>query len=163
MEAPKPITLQTPNKEQSKNFNIFFEEKKYNLEINSTDKQVFINLFQNEKITYSYEGIFCLEEIKKINNIFNFFNSISSIRNSIESIIQKNKYELKRINNNQINIILKVNFFENVVDASIPLKQKKKNQEEIINDLIEQNNILKNEIIILKQENISFKNLIRNY
>ena len=53
MEAPKPITLQTPNKEQSKNFNIFFEEKKYNLEINSTDKQIFINLFQNERITYS--------------------------------------------------------------------------------------------------------------
>ena len=158
MEAQKPILIQTQDKEGKKLFTVLLEEKKYNLEINSTDRQIFISLLPNEGNTYSYEGISSLEEIKNINNIFNYFNSISSIRNSIESNIQKNKYEIKRINNNQINIILKVDFFENVVDASIPLKQKKRNQEEIINDLIEENKILRNEIKTLKQENISFKN-----
>ena len=162
METPKPIYIQTPNKEQGKNFNILFEEKNYNLEINSTEKQIYISLTQKEGITYSYEGIFSLEEMKNINNIFNFFNSISSIRNSVESIIQKNKYELKRINTNKISIILKVEFFENIVDVSIPLNQKKKNQEEIINDLIEQNNILKTELNSIKEEEISLKNSIKS-
>ena len=69
---------------------------------------------------------------------------------------------MKKINNNEIDLVLKVEIFKNIVDVSIPLKQNKINQEEILSNLIKQNKELKNVNKEIKNEVINLKTSIKN-
>ena len=98
------------------NSNIFTNEKlmdigDYNLKISSNVDSIKLLLQSKSNPNIGiYEEIYTLEKFEKINKIFSLFDSIESIKNSIEDLISKNKYEIKK-NTNSIELILKTSFF----------------------------------------------------
>ena len=52
-----------------------------------------------------FEGSFTFDDFKKISNVFGIFNSLEEIQNSLNNMFSSNKFELKVINKNQINLI----------------------------------------------------------
>ena len=67
---------------------------------------------------------------------------------------------LKVINNSQINLNLKINILDKIINVQIPLMQKEISQKEINEKLLSENKEFINEIKLLKEENqIIKKNL----
>ena len=138
------------------NFNISFEGKECLLNISRTSNsmKIVLNLIEYTNV---FEGNFTYEELNKLSNVFTFFNSLEEIQKSLKQTISSKKAELIKINNNQINLILKINILEKLIDICIPLTQRNINQKEINEKLLNENKDLKKEINNLKEENKNIK------
>ena len=170
-EAPVPII--TPKFINEKNYKVKLNDIEYNLLIRSDNES--INFLLSPLIIknlYSYEEIYNCEKLSKINKIFLAFDSIETIRQSIEQMIENNKYSIKEKNEN-VEINLKVSLFEKLIDINLILIKKNMNQNQInknifeqlneLNDKIEKlmqvNNDLTKKMEMLKEENKQIKNL----
>ena len=68
-------------------------------------------------------------------------------------MFSSNKFDEEVINKNQINLNLKINILEKIIDVKIPLIQREMSQKEIIEKLLNDNKQLINEIKLLKEDN----------
>ena len=154
MEAPKPSTI---NPEEFFNEKIYYSKiNDYNLSLSSNTESIKFSLKSEYNNCFSYEGIYTLEKLTKINKIFLSFDSIDMIRNSIEDIISNNKFSVKE-NKESIELILKVPLFQKIIDIPLKLNIKNLDQKEINGNIYEQLNNLNNEIKLLKEENKELK------
>ena len=170
-EAPLPIM--SPKFINEKNYKVKLNDIEYNLLIRSDNESInFLLSPLTIKNLYSYEEIYNCEKLSKINKIFLAFDSIETISQSIEQMIENNKYSIKEKNEN-VEINLKVSLFEKLIDINLILKKKNINQNQInnnifgqltdLNDKIEkimkENKNLNDEIHVLKEENKKIQNL----
>lgn len=142
----------------------FSDEKQFNIKLHNSECAFIISSSSNciklelkpfFKCIY-YKKIFSLEDLIKINKIFVVFDSIEVIRKSFQEIIEKDKYSIQQ-KSQDIEIILKVQVFEKIIDISLILEKQIINQEILNEKLYEEIQSLKEEIEILKQENKELK------
>ncbi len=158
MDAPTPLTISN-NFIDKKSFNVKFDDTSFILIISSNSSSIRFNLSQVENTQFdSFEETYTLEQLKKINNIFIVFESIDSLIDSIEKILNNNKYLISQNNNNEMIITLKVSMFEKDINVDLPLKKKKIEQNDLISRLCQQIEKLNKEIKEIKNENINIKN-----
>lgn len=156
---PNPFDSLVINEE---NYIIKHKGKEKKLNIIRTNQEIKFKLTQ-EELTEKYEGNFTLEDFIKLSNVFGLFNSLEEIQRSLNQMFSSNKYELKEINQYQINIDLKITVFEKLFEVRIPLIQKEMGQKDFIEKLMNDNNNLKNQINLLKEENKSIKLTLQKY
>ena len=168
-----PIAKMTPKFVREKNYKVKLNDSDYNLLISSFNESInFLLSPLTKNNIYSYEENYNFEKLSKINKIFLVFDSIETIGQSIEQMIENNKYSIIEKNEN-VEINLKVTLFDKLIDINLTLKKKAISQNQInkniieqINDLndkignlMQQNKNLNDEIQILKEENKTIKNL----
>ena len=146
---PTPISSQIISEET---FNLKDKDKNIKLTVVRTTQFIKYNLNEIGSLDF-FEGSFTFDDFKKISNVFGIFNSLDEIQNSLNNMFSSNKFELKVINENQINLNLKINILEKIIDVKIPLIQREMSQKEIIEKLLNDNKQLINEIKLLKEEN----------
>ena len=150
-EAPGPIM--TPKLVNEKNYIVKLNDLDYNLLISSDNRSInFILSPLTKKNFYSFEENYDSEKLSKINKIFLAFDSIETIRQSIEQMIENNKYSIKEKNEN-VEINLKVSLFEKLIDINLILIKKNMNQNQINKNIFEQLNELNDKIEKLMQVN----------
>ena len=133
-------------------FNVSFDNKKCLLTISRNLKELKFSLNFEDNLN-TFEGNFSYEELIKLNNIFQIFNSIEEIEKSLKQAISENKLELIKVKDIQMNLNFKVNFLAKRIDIYMPLNQRKINEKEIIQILLKENKELKKEINNIKEEN----------
>ena len=181
MEAAKPIFF-TPMPEEKKpqielkdmklieikNFEIELTNKKFTLELAKSEdnKNIILKLYCNkEKKLKYYIKIINLETFYFVNySFFHFYKDIDEIYNSLFETIDKNKYSIDIKENKAI---LTFEFplpGDKVVDINFELNEEKiKNEElmellkEMIDNLNDDDNIIKEDINNLKKENDNLK------
>ena len=146
---PTPISSQIISEET---FNLKENDKNIKLTVIRTTQFIKYNLNEIGSLDI-FEGSFTFDDFKKISNVFGIFNSLEEIQNSLNNMFSSNKFELKVINKNQINLNLKINILEKIIDVKIPLIQREISQKEINEKLLNENKKLINEIKLLKEEN----------
>ena len=146
---PTPICSQIISEET---FNLRKNEKNIRLTIIRTTQSIKYKLNEIGLLDY-FEGSFTFDDFKKISNVFGIFNSLEEIQNSLNNMFSSNKFELQVINKSQVNLSLKINILEKIIDVKIPLIQREMSQKEIIEKLLNDNKQLINEIKSLKEEN----------
>ena len=155
MDAPTALTISN-NFIDKKSFNVKkFNDTSFILIISSNSSSIRFNLSQVENTQfYSFEETYTLEQLIKRNNIFIVFESIDSLIDSIEKILNNNKYLISQNNNNEMIITLKVSMFEKDINVDLPLKKEQNN---LISRLCQQIEQLNKEIKEIKNENINIK------
>ena len=128
------------------------KDKNIRLTVIRTTQYVKYNLNEIGSLNY-FQGSFSFDDFKKISNVFGIFNSLEEIQNSLNHMLSSNKFDLKVINNSQINLNLKINILDKIINVQIPLMQKEISQKEINEKLLNENKELINEIKVLKEEN----------
>lgn len=133
-EAPIPIITKGPDNKIIE-INIFkaqlkFYDIQYNLysdELNY-DKLKLV-LIQNDNNYNKYEQQFNLDDFYKINKYFKMFDSLKNLENDLIEIIKDNNIEITNIDNNEINLKIKVlSRHDNLVN--IKLKKNELNEKE---------------------------------
>ena len=178
MEAPKPISLITPENNMSfidkKEFKLSNEKVEYIVEIGKLSSTENLGIKLKENLTSTkvyYSNVFNLEELRNIHKYFRLFDNINEAVTNIQVIFEEKKVNIKKENDN-IFLILKIPKISKGEDLiSIELSKKSLSLEELnenlskevselknkIEDLDKEHkneiNELKNEIIILKEEN----------
>ena len=147
-----PPTLISSQIISEENFNLKENDKDIKLTVIRTTQFIKYNLNEIGSLDI-FEGSFTFDDFKKISNVFGIFNSLEEIQNSLNNMFSSNKFELKVINKNQINLNLKINILEKIIDVKIPLIQREISQKEINEKLLNENKKLINEIKLLKEEN----------
>ena len=147
-----PPTLISSQIISEETFNLKENDKDIKLTVIRTTQFIKYNLNEIGSLDI-FEGSFTFDDFKKISNVFGIFNSLEEIQNSLNNMFSSNKFELKVINKNQINLNLKINILEKIIDVKIPLIQREMSQKEIIEKLLNDNKQLINEIKSLKEEN----------
>ena len=180
MEAPKPISLITPENDISfidkKEYKLSIEKAEYIVEIGklSLSEKLGIKLKENSsQINVYYSNSFNLEELQNVHRSFRYFDNINEAVSNIQEIFEEKKVDLKNENENDtICLILKIHKIGKGEDLiSIELKKNNSSLQEINENLSKEvpnlNNkieilekkykkdidILKNEIFLLKEEN----------
>ena len=162
MDAPTALTISN-NFIDKKSFNVKFNDTSFILIISSNSSSIRFNLSQVENTQfYSFEETYTLEQLIKRNNIFIVFESIDSLIDSIEKILNNNKYLISQNNNNEMIITLKVSMFEKDINVDLPLKKKKIEQNDLISRLCQQIEKLNKEINEIKNENLNIKLNLKN-
>ena len=120
-------------------FTLKLIDDKLNIEIKSKEKEgelIYINNFN-------------FEELKKIHKIFSIYDNINECLKIINDLFKEKKVSIKSVNENAININLKVKLATNeeIINLEIPKKEKTRN------DLL-------NEINLIKKENKDLKERI---
>jgi len=139
MEAPKPISLIIPSKQEN---NLSFIDKKefkllnekYIVEIGklSSTENLGIKLKENiSSIKVYYSNIFNLEELRNIHKYFWVFDNINEAVSNIQDIFEEKKVNLKieKVNIFQILKINKIGKGEDLI--SIELNKKSLSLEEL--------------------------------
>lgn len=87
---------------------------------------------------FFYENTFNKESLSKINKIFLMFESIDEILSQFISLIENKKYTLKKVNENEFDLILKVSIFIKEEEINLNLfKNYSVTKDDIINNLIQ--------------------------
>ena len=87
---------------------------------------------------FFYENPFNKESLSKINKIFLMFESVDEILSQFISLIENKKYSLKKINENEFDLILKVSIFIKEEEINLNLfKNYNITKDDIINNLIQ--------------------------
>ena len=114
MEAPKPISLITPENDLSfidkKEFKLLNEKIEYKVEIGklSSSEKLVITLKENiSPIKVYYSNIFNLEELRNIHKSFRAFDNINEAVTNFQDIFEEKKVNIK-IENDIIFLILKI-------------------------------------------------------
>ena len=150
IESPNEPINKINNDDKSNNFIIEQNNNKYEIDLNLINNCLNFKLknCQKENKYDFFSNSFNLEDLKKVNKLFNMCDSINDALNYMEGIIEQKKVEINLINEKKINIILKVKFIK---------------EEEIILNLIkkeEPQQDLLNEINLIKEENHNLKERI---
>ena len=171
MEAPKPISLITPENNISfsfkKDFKLSHEKTEYIIEVGktSTQEKLGLKLKESSSNVY-YSTYFNLEELQNVSKYFRCFDNINEAITSIQDIFEEKKCSLK-IENNNVFLMIKVpkigkgedliqlqlnkcslslhEICDNLSKEIINLKNKIKVLENYKNILIKEINELKNE------------------
>ena len=145
-----------------------FQKIKYNFELSVKEHEIFFILREENIFNKEYETSFSLTTLIEKNNIFKICNTVEDCYNFIAKIINNKKYKISK-EANDINIILYIKniISENEEEMKLNLKAKNletniifENYNNILNDLKNENIILKNDIYGLKTENNILKNEI---
>ena len=145
-----------------------FQKIKYNFELSVKEHEIFFILREENIFNKDYETSFSLTTLIEKNNIFKICNTVEDCYNFIAKIINNKKYKISK-EANDINIILYIKNIISENEEEIKLNLKAKNLEtniifenynNILNDLKNENIILKNDIYGLKTENNILKNEI---
>ena len=154
-EAITPIFQEFNN---TKEFNIKIGEIGYILTISENNTDIKFIVSQKERNDpFEYGEHYNLDKLIKINDIFKMFNSIHAVRKSIESLLNAKKYSFEKNDENLI-FTVKINFFEEITDASFFLNKKKLTKEEMEKIMSKQNYEIKE----LKAEIENLKNKYDN-
>jgi len=151
-EIIKPVKIIT-SLENEKDINII-ESKSYNLSLLNEEYELIMNLSnlyieyklikKNIIYPYFYKQKYDLQNINKL--LYTFFNEIKDAYNFYDKILINNKVKLilidDKINLNFKNIIN----FDNEVETNLELKKIKINKDDILYNLINEVNILKNKL-----------------
>jgi len=151
-EIIKPVKIIT-SLENEKDINII-ESKSYNLSLLNEEYELIMNLSnlyieyklikKNIIYPYFYKQKYDLQNINKL--LYTFFNEIKDAYNFYDKILINNKVKLilidDKINLNFKNIIN----FDNEVETNLELKKIKINKDDILYNLINEINILKNKL-----------------
>jgi len=94
-----------------------------------------------------YINSFTFEELNKIHKIFLLYNNINDCLKAIKEIFEDKKVSIKSINENEININLKVNVINNeeIINLKIPIKERTRD------DILKEINFIKKENQDLKE------------
>jgi hypothetical protein len=140
-------------------YNRNYDLGKYDLNIRYNYNEIIISCCDEELLDgIKYETKINISTIKEMNNIFGAYNNIKDVYNIINKIIEEGKYEINIINKSELGFtIIGLTQFK-------LLRQKVKIKNEYLNIITKEiKNIKKNynnEIKILKEENTSIKNEI---
>ena len=165
MEAPEPIFKITikDNDIITDEFNISIKSDKNNIfDILIKNFSSYLIIYAKNKSNFEneYEKKYYLEDLNKIKYLAGY--------DSIVDIFDQFKYEFKKENiklfegNNTIKINIPIELVK-IKELIFELPLKKKNNNDMINTLIEEVNVLKKEIKILKDENIYLKKTLNKY
>ena len=154
----------------SKHCETLSNEKQYIIDLNNTKCLLKITSSSSsikfelkpELKSFYYEKIFSLEDLININKIFVAFDSIETLRKSFEEIIEKKKYSIQE-KSRDVEIILKVQIFEKLIDINLILERTKIGQEKLNEILYEEIKGLKEEIKKVKEENNELKIINNNF
>ena len=166
MEAPKPISLLTPESNitftDKKEFKLAYEKTEFLIEIGKlTSEKLGIKLKENSSsINIYYSNSFNLEELQIIHRSFRYFDNINEAVSYIQDIFEEKKVNLK-MENDTLCLILKINKIGKGEDLiSIGLKKNNLSLQEINENLSKEISYLKNKSEILEKENNNNKNEI---
>ena len=166
MEAPKPISLLTPESNitftDKKEFKLAYEKTEFLIEIGKlTSEKLGIKLKENSSsINIYYSNSFNLEELQIIHRSFRYFDNINEAVSYIQDIFEEKKVNLK-MENDTLCLILKINKIGKGEDLiSIELKKNNLSLQEINENLSKEVSYLKNKIEIQEKENNNNKNEI---
>ena len=166
MEAPKPISLLTPESNitftDKKEFKLAYEKTEFLIEIGKlTSEKLGIKLKENSSSTnIYYSNSFNLEELQIIHRSFRYFDNINEAVSYIQDIFEEKKVNLK-MENDTLCLILKINKIGKGEDLiSIELKKNNLSLQEINENLSKEVSYLKNKSEILEKENNNNKNEI---
>ena len=130
MEAPTPINVENPQKQilEKKEYIINYLNDKYNLIIKRDLVYIYFKLYKLEEITlFKYKNKFYLKSIinhLKINPIL--YNDFDKIFKLIDECYSNNKIFLN-INNDMMDLIMKLNENSKMNDITIHLKKSELN------------------------------------
>ena len=166
MEAPKPISLITPENNISfsskKDFKLSHEKTEYIIEVGktSTQEKLGLKLKESSNNVY-YSTYFNLEELQNVSKYFRCFDNINEAITSIQDIFEEKKGNLK-IENNNVFLMIKVPKIGKGEDLiQLQLNKCSLSLHEICDNLSKEIINLKKEINELKNENKK-KDLILN-
>ena len=166
MEAPKPISLITPENNLSfsskKDFKLSHEKTEYIIEVGktSTQEKLGLKLKESSSDVY-YSTFFNLEELQNVSKYFRCFDNINEAITSIQDIFEEKKCSLK-IENNNVFLMIKVPKIGKGEDLiQLQLNKCSLSLHEICDNLSKEIINLKKEINELKNENKK-KDLILN-
>lgn len=131
------------------NYNIFFNNKEFNLSINiiSKEKLKFILSNRDTKNLYEYQSILSLEDFKTMNRYFKMFDSIEELANDLINIIKENNknIEIIKVYDGKILINIKI-IARNENNVTISLEKVEIKNKDKINNLFTLFERLKNDL-----------------
>ena len=113
---------QNKNIEQEKEFSVDFNETKLSLKFTAFSDSLKILLIEENN---KYENIYNLEDLSKINIGFRAMKSIQDLFKHFITLIEKGKYVLKKVNENEFDLILEIIFIADIKDVTLQLYQGK--------------------------------------
>ena len=146
---------------ESKSYNLSLLNEEYELIMNLYNKYIEFKLIKKNIISiYYYKQKYDLENINKL--LYTFFKEIKDVYNFYDKILNKNKVKLilkeDKINLNFKNIIN----LDNEIEINLEFKKIKINKDDILYNLINEVNILKNKINENKINENKMKEYINN-
>ena len=157
------INTDSQNLINSTEFKFLFHNKSYSIIISMTSNKDRINIQSKEEgnLLYFFENQFTLNELINIDRIFRICDNIEGAFDSLLKILKTNGTQIKDIINNKLILLIKIRGLDNnFTEKNIELFIKYKNKEEIIkylciqiDELKEKNIFLQDEINKLKSEN----------
>ena len=165
MEAPKPISLITPENNLSfsskKHFKLSHEKTEYIIEVGktSTQEKLGLKLKESSSNVY-YSTYFNLEELQNVSKYFRCFDNINEAITSIQDIFEEKKCSLK-IENNNVFLMIKVPKIGKGEDLiQLQLNKCSLSLHEICDNLSKEIINLKNKINVLENDkNILIKEI----
>jgi len=138
MEAPISIKPKI-----EKEYEMEYDKSKILLRFSLSGSLLYISLDYLDDIhPYHYQNSFDKDSLSKIDNIFSISNSINEILDQIINLIEVKKFNLNKINENQVDLVLKVIIFTTEKKITLNLyKNSNLTKDDIINNLI---NIVQN-------------------
>ena len=168
----QPITLLS----QEKNFldcNLSFNSKNFKCGFSDiNNEKIKINIISNDNAE-KFEIILCFDDFKKLNRYFKMFDTLKELENDLIRLNNSNKIEIANISEKNLKICINALTLDNN-KVIIELNKIELNDKDKINKLLKENEDIKkelknkdikisnleNEIKILKNEFINFKNTI---
>ena len=100
IDPPNEPTNKISNNDKSNNFIIDQNNNKYEISLNLINNCLNFELknFQKENKYDFFSNSFNLEDLKKVNKLFNMCDSINDALNYMEGIIEQKKVEINLIN-----------------------------------------------------------------
>ena len=107
------------------------QEEELNVELDGVNLSLkFTNLTDSIKITLiegntNYENKYTLEDLRNINAIFKAMETIEKVYKHFISIIRGKKYDIKKVNENEFDLVLKIIIISDIVDIPLQLYKSK--------------------------------------
>ena len=158
----KVINTNSPIKTEEKEYRN--EKDSYIITMSYNSESIMINIKNSKPYQYSqFEKKFNYSELKQMNLFFYQFPNAEKIENLFANLLDKKKVEIQETQN-LINFSF-MNMLEEKITLKIPKKEYKENEKidkfsEIVNKLIIDVEILKNENKLIKDENKELKEKI---
>ena len=121
-----------------KEYDLEFDESKIILKLSLSESLIDISVhYINDLVPYRYENSFNMKNLMKINKCFLMYESIDEIMNIFIYLIDNKKFTLRKINENEISLNLKVQIIIKEEEINLNLhKSDNIKKDDIINNLI---------------------------
>lgn len=165
MEAPEPIFMGQNEPNIIKEFELELNKEWYSFKIGkySNQEKIYFCLYPKRNSLLSFEGIYSLNDLCKINQSFRFFISINDLINAFDSFIQFKKILIEKNQNDILSLkigILMTNFIGKedkvLIDLKINELSEKERNKKLFTKIIE----LENKISEKDKEIQMLKNII---